>query len=57
MEELLIFRRDECLSRALCIAMFFLVFSCISSCLQMFPSRYERQGEFSIRMGAIGIRK
>ena len=39
MEKLLIFRLDECLSRALCIAMSFLVFSCFSSCLQNVPKQ------------------
>ena len=54
MEKLILFCRDECLSRLLFARMSCaLVFFCSSSsCLQNFPSRYERRGDLLIEVGS-----
>ena len=51
MEKLLLSRRDGCMPRVLFVRMFFLCFSVFLVC-RIFPSRYERRGDFSIEHGS-----
>ena len=59
MEKLVRFFRDECLSHVLFARMsYVLVFYYFSVFLldcKTFPRRYEKRGDFSIRMRAIGM--